>query len=232
MKLLPGLLLPALLLQARDTTAPAPHVAAVPPTRMGVELLATCPLVVVGRTVSSRAAGPGIELLHVSIVERVVGTAFQPGDILAVLSPERQFAFGSEDLLFLKPWRGDERYEVALRVASTEPRFEAKLALTRRMAWLMEIPEEQPRIEATLSLVLEQLRSADEWTRSQGLEELRWMTERQPALFTATRRARLLSAGRVTDDPRVVAGIEAALRRLRATDDGLRGSAPKEQSRK
>ena len=231
MSLLPGLLLAALVLQARDTTPPAARAAAVPPTRMGVELLASCPLVVVGRTVSSRPAGPGVELLHVSIVERVVGT-FQPGDLLSVLSPERQFAFGSEDLLFLKPWRGDERYEVALRVASTEPRFEAKLALTRRMAWLMEIPEEQPRIEATLSLVIEQLRSADEWTRSQGIEELRWMTERLPALFTAARRARLVSAGSVTDDPRVAAAIEAALRRLRATDDGLRGSAPKEQSRR
>ena len=231
MSWLQGVALAALLLQSRGAPAPAPPVVMVPPTRMGMELLANCPLVAVGRTVSARPAGPGIELLHVSIVERVLGASVQPGDLIAVLSPAGQFAFGSEDLLFLKPWRGEERYEVALRVASTEPRFEAKLALTRRMVWLMEIVDEQARIEATLSLVLEQLRSADAWTRSQGLEELRWMTERLPALFTAARRARLVSAGRVSDDPQVVAGIDAALSRLHATDAGLRGSAPKEQSR-
>ncbi|HZM01196.1 MAG TPA: hypothetical protein VFD43_13195, partial [Planctomycetota bacterium] len=123
------------------------------------------------------------------------------------------------------------RFEVASRVAATDPRFEAKLALTRRMIWLMEIPDEQERIDATLSLVLGQLRSTDEWTRSQGLAELRWMTERLPALFTAARRARVESAGRVASDPQVAAGVEAALRRLHATDAGLRPDAPKEQSR-
>jgi hypothetical protein len=224
----PALLLAALLQSRAGPPAPTPSV---PPTRMGVELLSTCPLVVVARTVSTRAAGPGIELLHVSVVERLLGAPFQPGDVLSVLTPAGQFAFGSEDLLFLKPWRGDERYEVALRVAATDPQFEAKLALTRRMVWLMEIHDEQQRIEATLSLVLEQLHSEDEWTRSQGLEELRWMTERLPGIFTAARRARLLSAGRVTTDAKVLAGVEAALRRLRATDDGLREQPPKEQSR-
>ena len=229
MSRLPLLLLAALLQTQRG---PPPATPPVPPTRMGVELLSACPLVVVGRTVSARAAGPGVELLHISIVERILGAAVQTGDVLTVLSPTGQFAFGSEDLLFLKPFRGDERFEVALRVAATDPQFEAKLATTRRNVWLMEIKDEQQRIEATLSLVLEQLRSADEWTRSQGLEELRWMTERLPGIFTASRRARLVSAGRVTTDAKVVAGVEAALRRLRATDDGLRAEPPKEQSRK
>jgi len=228
MSRLPVLLLATLLQTHRG---PPPAAPPVPPTRMGVELLSTCPLVVVGRTVSARAAGPGVELLHISIVERLLGSAFETGDVVSVLSPAGQFAFGSEDLLFLKPWRGDERFEVSLRVAATDPQFEAKLATTRRMIWLMEIKDEQARIEATLSLVLEQLHSEDEWTRSQGLEELRWMTERLPGIFTAARRARLLSAGRVTTDAKVLAGVEAALRRLRATDDGLREQPPKEQSR-
>lgn len=228
MSRLPSLLLVALLQTQRGAaTVPAP---AVPPTRMGLELLASCPLVIVGRTIAARAAGPGTELLHVSVVERLLGSTYQLGDVLSVLSPAGQFPFGSEDLLFLKPWRGDERFEVARRVAATDPKFEAKLALTRRMVWLMEIPDEQQRIDATLSMVLGQLRSTDDWTRSQGLDELSWMTERLPGLFTATRRARIVSAGRVGTDPQVAAGIAAALRRLAATDAGLREPAAKEQS--
>ena len=147
-----------------------------------------------------------------------------------MLSPEGQFPFGSEDLLFLKPWRGEERYEVAQRVAATDPKFELKLALTRRMVWLMEIPDEQQRIDATLSLLVSQLRSTDDWTRAQGLDELNWMVERLPGLFTTARRTRIVSAGRAGAVPEVVAGITAAMSRLAAMDAGLRKTAAKEQS--
>jgi len=224
-------LLLACLLQSRPGDPPLPPPPPVPPTRMGVELLRSCPLVVVARTISAQAAGPGVELLHVTLVERLLGAGFEPGDELSVLSPAGQFPFGSEDLLFLRPWRGDQRFEIASRVAATDPKFEAKLALTRRTVWLMEIPDEQQRIDATLSMVLSEVNSSDDWARSQGLAELRWMTDHLPALFTASRRARVATAGRVAADPKVAADIDAVLRRLHATDSGLRQTPPKEQSR-
>lgn len=231
MSVLLGLLLAALLpLQQRASSNASPPAPRVPPTRMGVELLATCPLVIVGRTIAAKPAGPGIELLHIRIIERLVGPGREPGEVVTVLSPVGQFPFGSQDLLFLKPWRGDERFEVARRIDGSEPNFEAKLALTRRMVWLMEIVDDQARIDATLSLVLGQLAGNDAWSRSQGLDELRWMSERLPGMFTASRRGRLIALGRISTDPRVVEAVESALRRLRATDNGLRETAAKEQS--
>jgi len=96
---------------------------------------------------------------------------------------------------------------------------------------LMEIADDDERVDATLSMVLGQLASQDEWTRTQGLGELRWMTEKLPGLLTASRRARIVTAQRVATDPKVAAGIAETLRRLQAIDSGLRPPPAKEQSR-
>jgi hypothetical protein len=202
----------------------------VPPMRIGRDLLARCPLVVVARTITAREATVSSDLLHVRVVERMLGRAVKPGDELTVLSPVGQFQFGDEDLLFLRPYRDGNRYEVVERVSSTDPNYEAKLSISRRSIWLMEIPEPEQRADATLSLLLRLLGSRDRWTRSHAIDELAWMAREHHALFTPARRARLISAGRVSPHQAVREGVESVAKLLSSLDKRLRETTNQEQS--
>jgi hypothetical protein len=227
-----GLLVLGLALLPQEAPAPRPPAdpPAVPPTRLGTELLASCPVVVVARTIAIREAAIGTELLRVRVVERMLGAATRAGEELSLLTAEGQFVFGSEDLLFLRPYGEGGRFEVVQRVASTDKHYAAKLTIARRSIWLMEIADAEQRHEATLALLFDLLRSKDEWSRRHALDELAWMATARHALFTVSRRARLQTAGRVSPHEEVGRGVERVVQILESEDARLREAPEKEQS--
>ncbi len=204
---------------------------AVPPTRLGIEMLARCPLVVVGRTISVRDAGLGSSLLHVRVLERMVGSTVHADDDVSVFSVSQEFQFGDEDLLFLRPYRSAGRYEVVERVSSRDPHYAAKLSYARRNVWLMEIRDTEERIDATLTMLLSLLQSADEWTSTQALDELRWMANEVPDCFTPGRTQRLRAAGRICLRKEIAAGVENVATLLTSRADRAASSRDKGQSR-
>jgi len=212
---------------AAQTAVPLP----VPPTRLGIQVLARCPVVVVARTFSVRDAGMGSSLLHVRVLERMLGTEVAPDQDLPVFSVSQQFQFGDEDLLFLKPYRSAGRYEVVERVSSRDPHYEAKLSYARRCAWLTEIRETEARTDATLGLLCSLLQSRDTWTAQQALDELRWMASEVPDCFTPARVARLRAAGRTCLRTDVAAGVENVATLLTSRADRAAASRDKGQSR-
>jgi hypothetical protein len=203
----------------------------VPPTRLGVQVLARCPVVVVARTISVRDAGLGASLVHLRVLERMLGPDTRAGDDLPAFSAGQQFQFGDEDLLFLRPYRSAGRYEIVDRVSARDPHYGAKLFIARRNIWLMEIPEDERRIDATLELLLMLLQSADEWTRLHALEELRWMAVEQREVFTLDRTARLRAAGRASARREIAAGVESVASLLTSRAQRAPAGDDKEQSR-
>jgi hypothetical protein len=203
----------------------------VPPTRLGLQVLARCPAVVVARTISVRDAGLGASLLHLRVRERMLGADIAVDDDLQAFSASQQFRFGDEDLLFLRPYRSAGRYEVVERVSARDPHYAAKLAVARRSIWLMEIDEDERRIDATLEYLLTLLQSADEWSRQHALDELRWMATEQRELFTIDRAARLRAAGRASPRKEIAAGVESVSSLLTSRARGASGGGDKEQSR-
>jgi hypothetical protein len=224
-------LLLSLALQTAPDQAPPRAAPVSPPSRLGVELLGPCPVVVVARTISVRDAGLGAALLHVRVVERLRGEDITAGDALTVFSVADHFRFGSEDLLFLQPFRQSGRFEVVHRISVRESQYAAMLSIVRRTVWLMEIEDVEARRDASLDLILGLLRSRDEWTRRYGLEELRWMAEHQHAIFSGDRRDRLRTAGRASAHPEVKAGVVIVTRALVAKDSRLQRADGLEQSR-
>jgi hypothetical protein len=211
--------------------APAPRPPGVPPTRLGVQLLANCPVIIVARTIAIREAAIGTELLRVRVVERMLGADTRPGAELSVLTAAGQFLFGSEDLLFLRPYGEGGRFELVERIAISDKHYAAKLTITRRTIWLMEIADAEQRNDAALALLFDLLRSKDEWTRLHALDELTWLATTQHELFTPSRRARLVTAGRVSPHEQVSLRVESVARMLESGDTRLREAAEKEQSR-
>jgi len=203
-----------------------------PPSRLGVEWLGHSNVVVVARTISVRDAGLGAALLHVRVLERMRGEGVSVGDSLTVFSAGDHFTFGSEDLLFLRPFRASGRYEVVHRVSVREGQYAAMVTITRRTVWLMEIEDVERRIDATIDLLLDLLRSRDAWSRRYGLGELRWMVEHRHAIFTLDRRERVRTAARASAHPEVKTGVVSVTRTLAEQDsrmphdEGLEQSAP------
>jgi hypothetical protein len=189
---------------------PAPDaLPAMPPTRLGLETLAHSPVVAVTVVIAVRPSGPGTDLVRVRVVERMRGAGLAAGDELSLLVSQGSLRFGSEDLLFLRPWRDGGRHELVQRVAASVPHWEERLSIVRRTLWLLEVPDPQRRVDATLDLLLELLSSEREWSRGYALAELRWMAGAQRALFTPERVARLRAAGRVSRLPDVRAGVDS-----------------------
>jgi hypothetical protein len=207
------------------------HAPPVPPTRLGIQVLARCPVVVVARTISARDAGLGASLLHVRVLERMLGADVRPDDDLSVFSASQQFSFGDEDLLFLKPYRSAGRYEVVERVSSRDPHYEAKLSYARRCAWLMEIRDDEERTDATLTLLLSLLQSRDDWTAREALDELQWMANALPDCFTPARTARLRAAGRTCLRKEIAEGVENVATVITSRADRAAASRDKGQSR-
>ncbi|MHC4846752.1 MAG: hypothetical protein ACYTCU_11420 [Planctomycetota bacterium] len=201
-----------------------------PPSRLGVEWIGPSPVVVVARTISVRDAGLGAALLHVRVIERMRGQDVAVGDSLAVFTAGDHFAFGSEDLLFLRPFRESGRFEVVQRISVREGQYAAMVSITRRTIWLMEIEDPERRIDATIDLLLGLLRSRDTWTRRYGLEELRWMAEHRHAIFAQDRRERVRTAARASAHQDVKTGVVSVTRALAAKDSRLRIDEGLEQS--
>ncbi len=214
---------------ARDAGADAPR--GVPPTRLGVQVLARAPVVVVGRVIAVREVGPGADLVRVRVEERMRGDDCRRGDELSILAGSGQFLFGSEDLLFLRPYRTAGRHEIVERVSSTDPHWAGRLSVTRRTIWLLEIADAEERADAALDMLLSQLVSRDDWLRGQALQELEWMAREQRWVFTAERRARLQSAARAVPDRDLRAGVEKVTSLLTSQDGRPPGAPPEEQSR-
>lgn len=207
----PPAVLLALLLLARPAGAQATAAAlpALPPTRLGLETLAHSPVVAVTVVIAVRPSGPGTDLVRVRLVERMRGAGLAAGDELSLLVPQGSLRFGSEDLLFLRPWRDGGRHELVQRVSASAPHWEERLSIVRRTLWLLEVSDPQRRVDATLDLLLELLASEREWTRGYALAELRWMAGAQRALFTPERIARVRAAGRVSRLADVRAGVDS-----------------------
>lgn len=202
-----------------------------PPSRLGAEWIGPSPIVVVARTISVRDAGLGAALLHVRVLERMRGEGVSVDDSLTVFSASDRFSFGSEDLLFLRPFRESGRFEVVHRISVRESQYSAMVSITRRTIWLMEIENPERRIDATIDLLLGLLRSRDTWTRRYGLEELRWMAEHRHAIFTQDRRERVRTAARASAHPEVKTGVVSVTRALAAKDSRLRDDEGSEQSK-
>jgi hypothetical protein len=222
---------PAPLVRATQGTQATGRPPAVPPTRLGIQVLARCPVVVVARTISVRDAGLGASLLHVRVVERMLGAQVKPDDDLPVFSASQQFQFGDEDLLFLRPYRSAGRYEVVERVSARDPHYASKLSYARRNAWLTEVRDTEERVDATLTMLLSLLQSPDEWTALQALDELRWMAGEVPDCFTAGRIQRLRAAGRICLRKEIAAGVESVATLLTSRAIRAAPGRDKEQSR-
>lgn|GEM_PF-1773507 len=193
---------------AAQTGSPA-NLPAVPPTQLGLQTLAGSPVVVVARCIAVREAAHGTDVVKVRILERMRGEGVPRDAELLLLAPQGTLRFGSEDLLFLRPWRGGERFEIVQRVASVVPHFEERLSVVRRSVWLLEERDVQRRADATLDLLLELLGSAHEWTRGYALAELRWMALEQRWVFTPERLARLTTVARASPRAEVRAGVDS-----------------------
>ncbi len=221
-------LLPALLLALGQLVAPsgAPAaasvergtVAAAPSTRLGEELLARCPVVVVARVISVRRAGLSAQLLSLRVVERMLGPDAAPDSVLSVFAPPSELAFGHELLAFLEPQGDAGRFRLVFQVPSSDAHYEAKLALTRRQVWLLEEPDPERRIDLTFLLLFRSLASADPWVRGHALEELQSLATRHPALFTDARRQGLKAVVAGLQDEAVLAGVERVAALLRAAE--------------
>jgi hypothetical protein len=204
---------------------------AVPPTQLGLQTLAHSPVVVVARSIAVRPAAQGTDLVTLRVLERMRGDDVPREGELRVLAPQGVMRFGSEDLLFLRPWRGGERLEIVQRVASVEPHFEERLSVVRRTLWLLEERDPQRRADATLDLLVELLASPREWTRGYALAELRWMAQEQRWVFTPGRAARLSAAGRVSPHADVRAGVDSVAAALAPPGSGAPPASRTEQSR-
>jgi len=222
------ILMLALVAAAQGQSARTP---AVPPTRLGIQVLARCPVVVVARTISVRDAGLGASLLHVRVLERMLGSEVHAEDDLSIFSASQEFQFADEDLLFLRPYRSAGRYEVVERVSSRDPHYAAKLSYARRSVWLMEIRDAEERTDATLTMLLSLLQSNDDWTALQALDELRWMATEVPDCFTPGRTQRLRAAGRICLRKEVAAGVESVATLLTSRADRAASGRDKGQSR-
>lgn len=208
-----------------------PPGAGMPPTQLGQETLARSPVVAVTRVISVRPGGPGAELVRVRLVERMRGDGLAAGDELALLVPAGTLRFGSEDLLFLRPWRDGGRHELVQRVSAAEPHYEERLAVVRRSMWLIDAPDAQRRADATLDLLLELLAAPREWTRGYAAAELRWMARERRELFTPERLVRLRAAGRVSRHADARAAVDSVASLLSSPDPVAPGPAAPESSR-
>jgi len=181
----------------------------VPPTRLGLELLAHSPVVLVVRVSAARAVAAGSDLLTATVLERMRGVEIAVGQEVLVLSAAGQFVPGTEELLFLRPWRGGGRFECVSRVSALQDGYERGLGLVRRSLWLCEIREAAARVEATLEQLLTWMCDRDARVRAYALGELRWMALRQRWVWSAARLERLRLAGRACAWPEVAAGVES-----------------------
>lgn len=224
-----ALLVLALLLRLAAAQA-VPADPALPPTQLGQETLARSPVVAVTRVISVRPGGPGTDLVRVRLLERVRGAGLAAGDELALLVPQGTLRFGSEDLLFLRPWREGGRYELAQRVSAGEPHYEERLAVVRRTVWLVDAPDAQRRADATLDMLLALLASPREWTRGYAAAELRWMARERRELFTPERIARLRAAGRACRHADARAAVDSVASLLSSAAPVAPGTALPESS--
>ncbi len=208
MRALAAVLLLGVVAVAQAPAAPR-ELPAMPPTQLGLQTLAHSPIVAVTVVIAVRPSGPGTDLVRVRLVERMRGAGLSAGDELSLLAPQGALRFGSEDLLFLRPWRDGERHELVQRVAGDAPHWPQRLSIVRRTLWLLEVADAQRRVDATLDLLLELLASDHEWTRGYALAELRWMAAEQRWIFTPERGARLRAAGRVSRRADVRAGVDS-----------------------
>jgi hypothetical protein len=220
-----------LLAAAARAQAPPRDLPAVPPTQFGLQTLAVSPVVVVARVIAVRDAGPGSELVKVRVLERMRGKDIARDTELSLLAPQGALRFGEENLLFLRPWRSGERYEMVQRVGAHEPHYDQRLAVVRRSVWLIEERDGVRRTDATLDLLLELLGSEKEWTRGYALAELRWMAREQRWVFTPERSARLRAAGRVSPRDDVRSGVDSVAALLSSPVPRGPRDAATEQSR-
>lgn len=202
-----------------------------PPTQLGVETLAESPVVVVARVVHVRQAGVGGELIRLRVLERMRGDAALRDAEVSMLAPAGSLPFGSEQLLFLRPFRGGERMEMVQCLSASEPHYDERLVVVRRTIWLLEVRETERRVDATLDLLIELLGSEKEWTRGYALGELRWMAQQARALFTPERIARLRAAGRVSPRADVRTGVDSVASLLTSAPSRVPSAPDAEHSR-
>jgi len=199
-----------------------------PPTRMGLELLSQQPVVAEVETVKVTPFGIGTAVVRMKVLTPLHPDVQAEGREFTVFAYEGHFAEGSQDLVYLLPFRRGGRWRVLQRVDSRDADYRAKLAMTRATIALLAEHDAQRQAESTYRLLANSLRSRDGWTRRYALSELRFMAARRNDLFTAERRAALATLGEASPYPEVGAGVVTVTAIAESASRSVPSRAPQE----
>jgi len=215
------------------TRAASPAAAAddgLPPTRFAQEVLASRPLLVIGRTVRVTNLGIGTAVVILRIEEHLLGNGPEVGDEVVVFAYAGHFHAEAQDLLLLQPFGEHGRFRVGMRIDGREPTYREKLEMTRQQIALLDEPDPTRRSQRTLSLLVAGLEAPGEWTRLYALRELLWLAELRPQVFDERWRASLERTALVSPWPEVQAGVENVTSRLAAPAGPLPAGTQQESS--
>jgi hypothetical protein len=216
--------------QVPANRAPAAE-AALPPTRLGTDLLGQHPIVALVSTRSVTAFGMGTAVVRAEIDELLHGSGVAAGDSVVIFAYQGHFPSSGRALVYLLPYRRGGRYQLLELVNGRDPNWTAKLKLTRATVALTAIRAREPQAAATFDLLARSLESANAWTRSYAVRELGWMSLRQSWVISQARLRRLELIAARTVHELVRLGVERVAKTLASRARALPPANDEESSR-
>lgn len=211
--------------------ASAEHGIALPPTRLGTDLLGQDPVVARVTTRSFTPFGMGTVVVRVEINELLHGEGVTAGDSVVVFAYVGRFPSKGEALVYLLPYRQGGRYQLLEVVDGRDPNWSAKLKVTRETMALATIESRQEQATATFDMLARGLESSNAWTRGYAVRELSWMAVRRSWVISRPRSQRLERIAGRTTHVEVRLGVERVAKTLAAKARTLPTQEDEESSR-
>jgi len=207
------------------------HGPALPPTRLGTNLLGQDPIVARVTTRTFTPFGMGTVVVRVEIEELLHGDGVTVGDSVVVFAYVGRFPSTGEALVYLLPYRRGGRFQLLEVLDGRDPNWTAKLKVTRDTLALATIESRQAQAAATFDMLARGLESSNAWTRGYAVRELSWMAVRRSWVISLARSRRLERiAGRTTHEE-VRLGVERVAKTLAAKARALPTQDDEESSR-
>jgi hypothetical protein len=203
---------------------------AVPPTRLGTELLVFEPLVAEATTLRVTPFGIGTAVVRVRLDRVLSEGGPADGTELVVLAYDGHFSPLGRDLVHLLPYRRGGRWRVLERVDGRDRDYHAKVAVTAASLQLAAMDDADHRDTTTLTWLTDLLYSPDRWTREYALGELRFVAVTRAPLFTPAVLMRLEALASTTPDPDLRRGVELVTSIARKDDPPVPSRDPPEPS--
>jgi hypothetical protein len=142
-----------------------------------------------------------------------------PRESLVLLAHRGEFRDGQRYLVLLQAFEGGDRFVALGRIASGERDYAAKRDVLAAFAAVDRIASETERLVRIRALLLDNLASAQSFTRWNALAELRSLAAFQVSAFTPADRARIVAVRRESRDGAFRREVTALLRTLGITLD-------------